>query len=64
MLGPLTRALVAVGRIADANRVVEEGRALATPFGLQGYSSTIAAGVAVHLGEGERAAREARLAAE
>ena len=29
VLGPLTRALVAVGRIADANRVVEECRALA-----------------------------------
>jgi class 3 adenylate cyclase/tetratricopeptide (TPR) repeat protein len=64
VLGPLTRALVAVGRVADANRIVEEGRVLATPFGLQGYSSTIAAGVAVHLGDGERAAREARLAAE
>ncbi len=64
VLGPLTRALVAVGRVADANRVVEECRALATPFGLQGFSSTIAAGVAVHLGEGERAAREARLAVE
>jgi class 3 adenylate cyclase/tetratricopeptide (TPR) repeat protein len=64
VLGPLTRALVAVGRIADANRVVEECRTLATPFGLQGFSSTIAAGVAVHLGEGDRAAREARAAAE
>ena len=64
VLGPMTRALVAVGRIADANRVIEECRALAAPFGLQGFSSTMAAGVAVHLGEGERAAREARLAAE
>jgi hypothetical protein len=64
VLGPLTRALVAVGRIADANRVVEECRTLATPFGLQGFSSTIAAGVAVHLGDGDRAAREARSAAE
>ncbi len=64
VLGPMTRALVAVGRIADANRVVEECRTLATPFGLQGFSSTIAAGVAVHLGDGDRAAREARVAAE
>jgi tetratricopeptide (TPR) repeat protein len=64
VLGPLTRALVAVGRVADANRIVEECRALATPFGLQGFASTIAAGVAVHIGDGDRAARAARLAAE
>jgi tetratricopeptide (TPR) repeat protein len=64
VMAPLTRALVATGRIADANRVVEECRAVALPFGLEGYSATIAAGVAVHVGDGARAVREAVLAGE
>jgi hypothetical protein len=64
VMAPLSRALVATGRIADANRVVEECRAVALPFGLEGYSATIAAGVAVHVGDGARAVREAVLAGE
>jgi class 3 adenylate cyclase/tetratricopeptide (TPR) repeat protein len=59
-IAPLSRALVATGRVADANRVIEEARTASELYGLAGYSGTIAAGAAVHAGDGERAAREAR----
>jgi class 3 adenylate cyclase/tetratricopeptide (TPR) repeat protein len=59
-IAPLSRALVAIGRVADANRTIEEARTASELYGMAGYSGTIAAGAAVHAGDGERAAREAR----
>jgi tetratricopeptide (TPR) repeat protein len=62
--GPLSRALVAAGRIAEADRVIEEGRSASALYGMVGYSGTMASGAAVHAGDGQRAAREARHALE
>ena len=59
-IAPLSRALVATGRLAEANRTIEEARTASELYGMAGYSGTIAAGAAVHAGDGERAAREAR----
>jgi class 3 adenylate cyclase/tetratricopeptide (TPR) repeat protein len=59
---PLARALVAKGRVADALRLAEEAMRFAEPFGMERFGATIAAGAAVHAGDGERAVRQARLA--
>jgi tetratricopeptide (TPR) repeat protein len=59
-IAPLSRALVATGRLAEANRTIEEARTASELYGMAGYSGTIAAGAAVHAGDGARAAREAR----
>jgi hypothetical protein len=55
---------VATGCIADADRVVEEARSAGAPYGFDGVAATIAAGVAAHIGAGERARREALTALE
>jgi class 3 adenylate cyclase/tetratricopeptide (TPR) repeat protein len=61
-LVPISRALVALGRREEAERAVEEFKALSAPFGMVGYHATIAAGVAVHAGDGGRALQAARVA--
>jgi tetratricopeptide (TPR) repeat protein len=55
-LGTLNRAFVASGRTADAERSVEEIMALADAFGEMAYPVMAAAGTAMHLGKGRRAA--------
>jgi ATP/maltotriose-dependent transcriptional regulator MalT len=61
-LSPLSRALVAKGRLADANKVTEECQRAAGQFGLDVFAYAIAAGVAAHSGNGERAVLNARMA--
>jgi class 3 adenylate cyclase/tetratricopeptide (TPR) repeat protein len=60
-LGTLNRAYIASGRFADANRSVEELLVLSNSFGAMAYPAIAAAGAAMHLGRGARAAE---LAAE
>jgi tetratricopeptide (TPR) repeat protein len=55
-LGPRNRALVALGRDAEAERGLEEVLALGDSFGDLAFPVMAAAGAAVHLGLGERAA--------
>lgn len=55
-LSTLNRAYVALGRYADADRSVEEVLALSDSFGELAYPVIAAAGTAMHLGRGERAA--------
>jgi class 3 adenylate cyclase/tetratricopeptide (TPR) repeat protein len=55
-LGTLNRAFVASGRTADAERSVEEIMVLADAFGEMAYPVMAAAGTAMHLGKGRRAA--------
>lgn len=55
-LGPRNRALVALGRDAEAERGLEEVLALGDSFGELAFPMMAAAGAAVHLGLGERAA--------
>ncbi|MEO6651522.1 MAG: adenylate/guanylate cyclase domain-containing protein [Ilumatobacteraceae bacterium] len=55
-LSTLNRAYVALGRSADADRSVEEVLALSDSFGELAYPVIAAAGTAMHLGRGERAA--------
>ncbi|MEJ7799437.1 MAG: adenylate/guanylate cyclase domain-containing protein [Ilumatobacter sp.] len=55
-LSTLNRAYVALGRSADADRSVEEVLALSDSFGELAYPMIAAAGTAMHLGRGERAA--------
>ena len=62
-LGTLNRALVASGRSADAERSVEEIMVLADAFGEMAYPVMAAAGTAMHLGKGRRAAELAAEAA-
>ena len=53
-LGPLNRARAGLGKKADAKRGVEESIALGKAFGELGMALQAAAGVAMHLGYGER----------
>ena len=52
-LGPLNRARAGLGKKADAKRGVEEAIALGDAFGELGMALQAAAGVAMHLGNGE-----------
>ncbi len=54
-LGPRNRALVALGRDAEAERGIEEVLAHGDGFGDLAFALSAAAGAAVHLGLGERA---------
>ncbi len=54
-LGPLNRALVALGRTQEAERGIEEVLSLGDAFGDLAFSLSSAAGAAVHLGLGEAA---------
>jgi class 3 adenylate cyclase/predicted ATPase len=63
-IGPLSRALVAKGRVSEANRITEECQRAAGPFGLESFAAMISAGAAVHAGDGDRAVRFARVALE
>lgn len=54
-LGPRNRALIALGRDADAERGIEEVLAHGDRFGDLAFALVAAAGAAVHLGLGERA---------
>ena len=53
-LGPLNRARAGLGKKAEAKRGVEESIALGKAFGELGMALQAAAGVAMHLGYGER----------
>ena len=55
-LGTLMRADIGLGRIADADRTVEEVLALSDAFGRLSYAFIAVAGAAMHMGHGERAA--------
>ena len=55
-LSTLNRAYVASGRFAEANRSVEEVLVLSNSFGAMAYPAIAAAGAAMHLGRGGRAA--------
>ena len=55
-LGPRNRALVALGRDQEAERGLEEVLAIGDSFGDLAFPVMAAAGTAVHLGLGERAA--------
>ncbi len=61
-LGTLNRTYVALGRFNDAERSVEEVLVLSDSFGELAYASMAAAGTAMHLGQGARAAELARSA--
>jgi class 3 adenylate cyclase/tetratricopeptide (TPR) repeat protein len=63
-LGTINRASVALGRIAEAERTVEEVLVLSDAFGELAYPAIAAAGTAMHLGRGERAAELATEAIE
>jgi class 3 adenylate cyclase/tetratricopeptide (TPR) repeat protein len=52
----LNRAQVASGRFADADRTMEEVLVLSGSFGQMAYPAMAAAGTAMHLGSGARAA--------
>jgi tetratricopeptide (TPR) repeat protein len=54
-LGPLTRAQVALGKNADAQRGAEESISLGHSFGELGLALQGAAAVAMHLGDAEQA---------
>ncbi|MAT07072.1 MAG: hypothetical protein CL424_18725 [Acidimicrobiaceae bacterium] len=54
-LGVLNRTSVALGRIADADRTVEEVMVLSGKFGELAYPVIAAAGTAMHLGHGHEA---------
>jgi class 3 adenylate cyclase/tetratricopeptide (TPR) repeat protein len=54
-LGPLNRARAGLGKKADAKRGVEESVALGKQFGELGLALQGAAGVAMHLGAGDKA---------
>ncbi len=56
-LGTLNRAHAAGGRLADADRTVEEVLVLSDSFGEMAYPAIAAAGTAMHLGQGTRAGR-------
>jgi class 3 adenylate cyclase/tetratricopeptide (TPR) repeat protein len=55
-LGTLNRALVALGKSAEAERSVEEIMVLADSFGEMAFPAMAAAGASMHAGRGERAA--------
>jgi class 3 adenylate cyclase/tetratricopeptide (TPR) repeat protein len=55
-LGPRNRALIALGRDDEAERGIEEALAHGDGFGDLAFALSAAAGAAVHLGLGERAA--------
>lgn len=55
-LAPLNRARAALGRHADAERGIEEIVSAVESFGGLAFPSIAASGVAMHLGDGERAA--------
>jgi class 3 adenylate cyclase/tetratricopeptide (TPR) repeat protein len=55
-LSTLNRAYVALGRVAEADRSVEEILALSGSFGELAYPMIAAAGMAMHLGNAQRAA--------
>jgi class 3 adenylate cyclase/tetratricopeptide (TPR) repeat protein len=54
-LAPLNRARAALGRHADAERGLEEIVSVGESFGGMAFPSIAASGVAMHLGDGERA---------
>jgi class 3 adenylate cyclase/tetratricopeptide (TPR) repeat protein len=53
-LGPRVRSLVALGRTNEAERGMEEALAIGDAFGDLAFPAMAAAGVAVHMGIGER----------
>ena len=63
-LGTMNRASVALGRFAEADRTVEEVLGLSDSFGEMAYPAIAAAGTAMHLGRGARAAELASGAIE
>ena len=62
-LSPRMRALVALGRTHEAERGIEESLAMSDSFGDLSFPMMAAAGAAVHLGLGERAAVDQRAGA-
>ena len=58
-LGTLNRAYVALGRFADADRSIEETLVMSGAFGELAYPAISAAGTAMHMGDGRRAAKYA-----
>ncbi|NNE12217.1 MAG: tetratricopeptide repeat protein, partial [Ilumatobacter sp.] len=63
-LSTLSRTYVALGRFSDAQRSVEEVMVLSGSFGELAYPVVAAAGTAMHLGDGRRAAELAEQAVE
>ena len=63
-LAPRMRALVALGRIHEAERGIEESLAMSDAFGDLSFPMMAAAGTAVHLGLGERAVSVSQQAVE
>jgi len=63
-LAPRMRALVALGRIHEAERGIEESLALSDAFGDLSFPMMAAAGTAVHLGLGDRAVSVSQQAVE
>jgi class 3 adenylate cyclase/tetratricopeptide (TPR) repeat protein len=63
-LAPRMRALVALGRIHEAERGIEESLAMSDSFGDLSFPVMAAAGTAVHLGLGDRGLAISRLAVE
>lgn len=61
-MGPRLRALVALGRVHEAERGMEEVLAVGESFGDLAFPAMAAAGAAVHMGLGQRAATVAELA--
>ncbi|MFP5488999.1 MAG: hypothetical protein ACLGHQ_11910, partial [Acidimicrobiia bacterium] len=59
VLGTISRASAALGRVADVERTVEEVLALSDSFGELAYPSLAAAGAALHVGNGPRAVEHA-----
>ena len=59
-LGNVTRSSVALGRIAEADRAVEEVLVLSDNFGEMAFPGISAAGTAMHLGRGREVVRQAR----
>jgi hypothetical protein len=54
-LAPLNRSRVALGKVTEVERGVEEALAIADAFGEMAFPLQAAAGVAMHLGDGARA---------
>ncbi len=63
-MGPRLRSLVALGRVQEAERGMEEVLAISESFGDLSFPAMTAAGVAVHMGLGGRAVVIAELALE
>ncbi|MGB0114717.1 MAG: hypothetical protein WBP59_15975, partial [Ilumatobacteraceae bacterium] len=63
-LGPRLRALIALGRLHEAERGLEEALTMSESYGNLSFPAVTAAGAAVHLGLGVRGVSIAELAVE